>query len=86
MYEILSTRKRYFKLRVDLADFQGNTSYAVYENFSIDSPWNAYKLVSLGTYEGTAGKSLRQFYHSVGNVIAKQESSSHTGNTISVKV
>jgi Fibrinogen beta and gamma chains, C-terminal globular domain len=54
-YEILSTRNRYYKLRVDLSDFN-NSRYAVYDNFSIDSPKNAYKLTSLGTYSGTAGK------------------------------
>lgn len=55
-YQIISTRNRYFKLRVDLDDFNNNSRYAVYDNFTIGSPANAYKLTSLGKYNGTAGK------------------------------
>jgi Fibrinogen beta and gamma chains, C-terminal globular domain len=55
-YEILSTRNRYYELRVDLTDFNDTSSYAVYDNFTIDSPENAYSLTSIGTYSGTAGK------------------------------
>ena len=44
------------RLRVDLADFEGNTSYAEYDNFTVGSAREKYRLVSLGTYNGTAGK------------------------------
>jgi len=44
------------RLRVDLADFEGNTRYAEYDNFRVESVSEKYKLVSLGTYNGTAGK------------------------------
>jgi len=39
-----------------LADFEGNTRYAEYDNFRVDSAAEKYRLVSLGTYNGTAGQ------------------------------
>ena len=45
------TRQR---LRVDLADWEGNTKYAEYDNFTVGSAQEKYKLASLGTYHGTA--------------------------------
>ena len=44
------------RLRVDLADFSGRTAYAEYDNFIVDSASEKYRLVSLGTYTGTAGR------------------------------
>ena len=51
---ILTSSKRY-KLRVDLADFNGTTRYAEYDNFVVNSAADKYKLASIGTYSGTAG-------------------------------
>jgi len=48
-----NTRQR---LRVDLGDFEGNTRYAEYDNFEVGSVGTKYRLVSLGTYSGTAGQ------------------------------
>jgi len=45
------TRQR---LRVDLGDFEGNTRYAEYDDFQVDSAETKYILVSLGTYSGNA--------------------------------
>jgi len=39
-----------------LGDFEGNTRYAKYDNFVVDSEAEKYTLVSLGTYFGTAGQ------------------------------
>ena len=47
------TRQR---LRVDLADWKGNTAYAEYDNFMVGSAQEKHKLASLGTYKGTAGQ------------------------------
>jgi len=44
------------RLRVDLADFEGNTAYAEYDNFIVGSMQEKYRLISLGTYRGTAGQ------------------------------
>ena len=49
------------ELRVDLEDFNRNTSYARYSNFNVGSTSTDYRLVVSG-YSGTAGDSLR--YHS----------------------
>ena len=46
-------------LRVDFADFEGNTSFAEYDNFRTGWRHKKYKLISLGKYSGTAG----QYYH-----------------------
>jgi len=43
------------RLRIDVADFEGNSRYAEYDNFKVDTPSAKYKLTSLGTYNGTAG-------------------------------
>jgi len=52
----LMTSDKRQRLRVDLADFEGNTSYAEYDNFKIVSGARKYRLVSLGNFTGTAGK------------------------------
>ena len=52
----LMTSDKRQRLRVDLADFEGNTKYAEYDNFTVDSAEAKYELVSLGTYNGTAGQ------------------------------
>jgi len=52
---LLTSDKRQ-RLRVNLADFEGNTSYAEYDNFEVYSEEAQYRLISLGTYNGTAGQ------------------------------
>jgi len=52
---LLTSDKRQ-RLRVDLGDFEGNTSYAEYDNFVVDSAKAKYRLDALGTYNGTAGQ------------------------------
>ena len=44
-------------LRVDLGDFDGNTSYAQYTTFSVGDNTTEYNL-TVGGYSGTAGDSL----------------------------
>jgi len=39
-----------------LADWEGNTAYAEFDNFTVASEQEKYRLVSLGTYRGTAGQ------------------------------
>jgi len=39
-----------------LADFEGNTRYAEYDDFTVASEREKYRLESLGTYNGTAGQ------------------------------
>ena len=45
-----------YVLRIDLADFNGNTRYAMYNKFIVESWSDNYRLSSLGKYQGTAGK------------------------------
>jgi len=47
---------RAIQLRVELTDYNNETAYAEYDDFKIDSNENKYKLISLGNYNGTAGK------------------------------
>jgi len=47
------TRQR---LRVDLADFEGNTRYAEYDDFTTGPAMIQYRLLSLGEYNGTASQ------------------------------
>jgi len=49
------------RLRVDLADFEGNAVYAEYEDFAVGSASEKYRLASVGTFGGTAGKERNCF-------------------------
>jgi len=51
---LLTSDKRQ-RLRVDMADLEGNTSYAEYDDFQVDVVQAKYALASLGKYSGTAG-------------------------------
>jgi len=42
-----------------LSDFENNTRYAEYDNFTVESAQAKYELVSLGTYNGTAGQFVK---------------------------
>jgi len=44
------------RLLVDLADWEGNTTYAEYDNFTVGSAQEKYRLASLGTYNGNASQ------------------------------
>ena len=46
------------QLRIDLADYEGNTRYAKYNNFTVASACAQYNLTSIGTYHGTAGENF----------------------------
>uniref|UniRef100_A0A1X7SR50 Fibrinogen C-terminal domain-containing protein n=1 Tax=Amphimedon queenslandica TaxID=400682 RepID=A0A1X7SR50_AMPQE len=48
-------------LRVDLGDFEGNTSYANYSTFNVSDGSTEY-ILTVGGYSGTAGDSL-DYYH-----------------------
>ncbi|EDO49905.1 predicted protein [Nematostella vectensis] len=52
------TSQRGYRVRFDLEDFEGNTRYAEYDDFRVGDETTKYKLVSVGTYSGTAGDSF----------------------------
>jgi len=47
------TRQR---LRVDLADFEGNSRYVEYNHFRVGAAAQKYELESIGAHTGTAGQ------------------------------
>ncbi|KAI0234159.1 Ficolin-2, partial [Lamellibrachia satsuma] len=51
------TSQAHYTLRVDMEDFEDNTRYAVYSNFTVASEGDKYKL-SVGAYNETAGDSF----------------------------
>jgi len=51
----MTARKRQ-RLRVELTDANGKTTYAEYDNFKVDSEKEKYRLISVGSYSGTAGE------------------------------
>ncbi|XP_078619531.1 uncharacterized protein LOC144886676 [Branchiostoma floridae x Branchiostoma japonicum] len=46
-----------YELRVDLEDFEGNSTYAKYSNFRVEDEGHLYRLTVEG-YSGTAGNSM----------------------------
>ncbi|KAK2185029.1 hypothetical protein NP493_247g02053 [Ridgeia piscesae] len=54
------TAQKNYSLRVDLADFEGNSRYAEYTEFAVANEDNMYRL-TVRSYNGTAGDSLS--YH-----------------------
>ncbi|CAG2246154.1 Angiopoietin-related protein 1,Ficolin-1-A,Angiopoietin-1,Fibrinogen C domain-containing protein 1,Ryncolin-1,Tenascin-N,Angiopoietin-related protein 7,Angiopoietin-related protein 6,Ficolin-3,Fibrinogen C domain-containing protein 1-B,Fibroleukin,Fibrinogen-like protein 1,Ficolin-1,Ficolin-1-B,Angiopoietin-4,Tenascin-R,Ryncolin-2,Techylectin-5B,Fibrinogen C domain-containing protein 1-A,Microfibril-associated glycoprotein 4,Fibrinogen-like protein A,Ryncolin-3,Angiopoietin-2,Tenascin-X,Ficolin-2,Tenascin len=54
---ILTSGGGYFELRIDLADFDGETRYALYRKFAVGNAGSKYKLV-VGGYSGNAGDCL----------------------------
>ncbi|XP_043247315.1 techylectin-5A-like [Amphibalanus amphitrite] len=54
----LTSSGRQFELRIDLEAFDGNRSYATYQQFRISSEVDGYRL-SYTNYSGTAGDGLR---------------------------
>ncbi|XP_041372984.1 fibrinogen-like protein 1 [Gigantopelta aegis] len=50
-----------YDLRIDLEDFEGNSRYAVYKEFSLEREVNDFRL-SIGQYSGTAGDRLSSHY------------------------
>ncbi|XP_043209075.1 angiopoietin-related protein 7-like [Amphibalanus amphitrite] len=57
VYQLTSSGRRY-ELRIDLEAFDGNRSYATYQQFRISSEEDGYTL-SCTDYSGTAGGGLR---------------------------
>nr|XP_029726462.1 LOW QUALITY PROTEIN: ficolin-2-like [Aedes albopictus] len=53
------TYARHHELRIVLEDFDGNTVWARYSDFSVAGPEEKYKVKSLGKYTGTAGDSFQ---------------------------
>ncbi|XP_019859487.1 PREDICTED: ficolin-2-like isoform X1 [Amphimedon queenslandica] len=49
-------------LRVDLGDFEGNTSYANYSTFNVSDGSTEY-ILTVGGYSGTAGDSLGSYHN-----------------------
>ena len=48
------TSQGFYDLKIDLEDFEGNTRYALYKNFSVSSEDDFFRL-SIGAYSGDAG-------------------------------
>ena len=52
---LLSSGRRQ-ELRIDMEDWEGNKVYASYDNFTVGSEQEQYKLISIGKYTGTASQ------------------------------
>ncbi|SPP82304.1 ficolin-1-like [Drosophila guanche] len=52
------TKSETHELYVHLEDFEGNTRYAKYDEFLIESEKESYKMSKLGAYSGDAGDSM----------------------------
>ncbi|XP_077982358.1 microfibril-associated glycoprotein 4-like [Glandiceps talaboti] len=60
------TNQATYKLRIDLEDWDGTTSYAEYDQFWIEDEANDYTL-HVGEYSGNAGDSLNYGSHYIHN-------------------
>ncbi|XP_058126777.1 fibrinogen-like protein A [Anopheles ziemanni] len=61
IYQLTSSRPH--ELMVEVKDFSGSYRYAHYEKFEVGREVEQYILKTLGTYNGTAGDSLRSHYN-----------------------
>jgi len=52
----LMTSQERQRMRIDMSNFNGDSRYAEYDNFRVDSANGTFRLLELGTYSGTAGK------------------------------
>ena len=52
------TKRNVTRLRVDLGDFEGNTTFAKYDTFRVLNFSTNYTLLDVSGYSGTAGNSL----------------------------
>ena len=55
------TSQNNYSLRIDMDNFEGESRYAEYSTFNVDSDVNKYKL-NVGGYSGNAGKLLLNKY------------------------
>ena len=58
VYQIIRSSCRQFRLRIDMEDWEGNTKYAVYEDFYITDESDGYRL-HCGMYSGTYRKTVQ---------------------------
>ena len=75
----LLTSKQSYQRRIDMKDLDGVNCYVKYQNFSVDSKANEYRL-TLGDYEGECGKLLKIYITSKTTKISKsvkQQTSCH---------
>lgn len=56
-YIRLITEQKWYKIRINLVDAEGNHRYAEYDSFVLQDEKHGYAM-NLGTYEGNAGDSL----------------------------
>ena len=59
LLHILTSRSDY-QLRIDLQDWNGNTTHANYKTFKIGSAYERYRL-DIGGYTGDAGKNTCEY-------------------------
>ncbi|XP_041372745.1 ficolin-2-like [Gigantopelta aegis] len=52
------TSQGQYDLRIDMEDFEGNTAYAMYQDFSLQKEYDNFRL-QIGQYSGNAGDSLK---------------------------
>ena len=72
------TKEQSNTLRVDLGDFDGNTSYAQYTTFSVGNSTTEYTL-TVGGYSGTAGDSLA-YHNGMKFSTIDTDNDNHSGN------
>jgi len=52
----LTNNGRIYVLRIDIEDWIGNKRFATYDHFRVGNEASEFKLLSVGSYNGTAGK------------------------------
>ena len=73
------TKEQSNTLRVDLGDFDGNTSYAQYTTFSVGDSTTEYTL-TVGGYSGTAGDSLAGHHNGMKFSTRDNDNDNYSGN------
>ncbi|CAH1787648.1 unnamed protein product [Owenia fusiformis] len=78
-YIHLFTSNKTQRVRFDMWDWEGNTAYAEYDNFKVDSEMESYR-IHISGYKGDAGDAINHYHDDIGFSTADKDNDNWYGN------